>query len=129
MRAARRAALPLLLKRLSLSAGNAADPVDGGFPPRTMPRVSPTLLTPWDPDSPDQSRLSLPFFEHWDRVIRTMGRYNLTAHMMLYVGNKQVQWPPRGSAADDIYWRYVLHRYGATQQPAPLLPSSEVTPS
>jgi len=47
-----------------------------------------------------------------------MGRYNLTAHMMLYVGNKQVQWPLRGSAADDIYWRYVLHRYGATQQPA-----------
>jgi hypothetical protein len=86
------------------SAWNAADPVDGGFAPRTMPRVSPTILTPWAADqrySHDQAALSLPFFAHWDAVIATMGRYNLTAHMMLYVGNKEVNWPTRGSEDDN----------------------------
>jgi hypothetical protein len=83
---------------------NAADPIDGGFPPRTMPRVSPTILTPWAADqrhSHEQSQLSLPFFAHWDTVITTMARYNLTAHMMLYVGNKEVAWPSRGSHDDN----------------------------
>ncbi len=86
------------------SRWNAADPVDGGFAPRTMPRVSPTLLTPWAADqrySHNQAALSLPFFAHWDTVITTMGRYNLTAHMMLYVGNKEVNWPTRGSEDDN----------------------------
>ena len=113
--------------------------------------------------SRDQTQLSLPFFDHWDEVISTMARYNLTCHMvrrnrrfpfappaapcaacvqcsrfrwlpsstlglrlsftfissppvhlpcfinapgsqMLYVGNKQVSWPTRGSADDNIYW-------------------------
>ena len=95
---------------------NAADPINGGFPPRTMPRVSPTILSPWAADqrySSDQSELSLPFFDHWDTVITTMARYNFTAHMMIYVGNKEVAWPTRGSDDDNTYWHYVLARYGA----------------
>lgn len=86
------------------SKWNAADPIDGGFPPRTMPRVSPTILTPWAADqrySRDQAMLSLPFFAHWDTVITTMARYNVTAHMMMYVGNKEVNWPIRGSDDDN----------------------------
>lgn len=81
------------------------------LPPATPPRVSPTPHTPWLAGS--DWELDLRFFQNWDVVLRAMEARGLVAHIMVYVGNKGVVWPPRLGGADNAYWRYVLARYGA----------------
>ena len=82
------------------------------LPDRVPPKVSPTLRTPWVRGS-GYATLDLEYFEQWDELLTLLAKRGLVAHVMLYVGNKGVVWPTRGSAEDDIYWRYVLNRIGA----------------
>lgn len=64
-------------------------------------------------DQPDYSQLNLGFFNHFDAVIEEMNRLDLTAHIMIYVWNKQVNWPPSDTAEDNRYFDYVVARYQA----------------
>lgn len=82
------------------------------LPARQFPRLSPTLVTPWASD--DQQTLDLRWARAWDLLLGLLEERGVTAHMMLYVGNKGVVWPERTSAADDLYWRHCLARWGAS---------------
>eukprot|EP00041_Stephanoeca_diplocostata_P028850 m.835112 g.835112 ORF g.835112 m.835112 type:complete len:792 (+) comp23452_c0_seq18:82-2457(+) len=85
-----------------------------GLAPLTPPRVSPTHTTPWAGGAPlDYDTLDTRFFAHVDRTLTVLLQHNMTANLMLYVGNKAVQWPARNSPADDLYWRYCMARFGA----------------
>ncbi len=64
-------------------------------------------------DEPDYSRLNLDFFSHFDAVIEEMNALDLTAHIMIYVWNKQVNWPDSDSVEDNRYFDYVVARYQA----------------
>eukprot|EP00041_Stephanoeca_diplocostata_P028853 m.835144 g.835144 ORF g.835144 m.835144 type:complete len:183 (+) comp23452_c0_seq20:1625-2173(+) len=82
-----------------------------GLAPLTPPRVSPTHTTPWAGGAPlDYDTLDTRFFAHVDRTLTVLLQHNMTANLMLYVGNKAVQWPARNSPADDLYWRYCMAR-------------------
>jgi hypothetical protein len=64
-------------------------------------------------DDPDFSTLNVAFFRHLDRVVRVLDARGLVAHLMIYVWNKEVAWPPMYSEADDRYFDYVIARYQA----------------
>lgn len=64
-----------------------------------------------DNDNPDYSELNLEFFNHFDKVIAMMNELDLTAHIMIYVWNKNVSWPEVDSADDNRYFDYVVARY------------------
>ncbi|MCA9078852.1 MAG: DUF4038 domain-containing protein [Planctomycetaceae bacterium] len=64
-------------------------------------------------ESPDSSKLNIPFFQHLDRVIAELHRQGVIAHLMIYVWNKQVNWPESRSDADNRYFDYVVKRYQA----------------
>ncbi len=59
----------------------------------------------------DYSKLNLPFWQHYDRVIRAMWERGLEAHIMIKVYNKNVKWPAIGSPEDDMYFKTVVARY------------------
>jgi len=42
-----------------------------------------------------------------------MNELDITAHIMIYVWNKEVNWPPADSVEDDRYFDYVVARYQA----------------
>mmetsp|Transcript_48337 Transcript_48337/g.112054 ORF Transcript_48337/g.112054 Transcript_48337/m.112054 type:complete len:560 (-) Transcript_48337:130-1809(-) len=81
------------------------------LPMRQSPRLSPTVLTPWASD--DQLTLELNYFRSLDSSLALLSELSIIAHLMIYVGNKHVRWPERGSLADEVYWRYCLARFGA----------------
>ena len=62
---------------------------------------------------PDYSTINTGFFRHLDRVITHLDEQDIAAHLMIYVWNKQVNWPPPGSEADNRYFDYVVKRYQA----------------
>ncbi|MEM6979569.1 MAG: DUF4038 domain-containing protein, partial [Planctomycetota bacterium] len=64
-------------------------------------------------DDPDYSTLNVGYFQRLDRVIDYMDRRNIAAHLMIYVWNKRVAWPPPKSEADNRYFDYVVRRYQA----------------
>jgi len=64
-------------------------------------------------ETPDFSRLNLPFFQHLDRVIAELKRRDVVAHLMIYVWNKKVNWPDAGSTGDNRYFDHVIKRYQA----------------
>ncbi|MDA0349164.1 MAG: DUF4038 domain-containing protein [Verrucomicrobia bacterium] len=66
-----------------------------------------------DNDHPDYSKLNLGFFDHFDAIIEEMNALNLTAHVMIYVWNKNVNWPESDSVEDNRYYDYVIARYQA----------------
>lgn len=66
-----------------------------------------------DNDRPDYSRMNLEFFAHFDGIIEMMNELDLTAHIMIYVWNKQVNWPASDSVEDNRYFDYVVARYQA----------------
>jgi hypothetical protein len=63
--------------------------------------------------NPDFSSLNIEFFKRFDRVIELLGEKNIIAHLMIYVWNKKVSWPPMYSEADNMYFDYVIKRYQA----------------
>ncbi|HUT94648.1 MAG TPA: DUF4038 domain-containing protein [Thermoguttaceae bacterium] len=64
-------------------------------------------------DRPDHSRLQLTYWQHYDRVIEAMYRRGVTAHVLMKVYNKMVNWPPKGSVEDDLFFRWLIARYAA----------------
>lgn len=64
-------------------------------------------------ENPDFSALNVDFFKHFDRVIDLLEENGIIAHIMIYVWNKQVNWPEANSPADDMYFDYVVKRYQA----------------
>jgi hypothetical protein len=64
-------------------------------------------------EKPDFSSLNVAFFQHFDRVIELLRRQNISAHLMIYVWNKNVKWPEMYSPGDNRYFDYVIKRYQA----------------
>jgi hypothetical protein len=64
-------------------------------------------------DQPEHSTLNVDFFKRLDRVIACLDDRGAVAHLMIYVWNKKVSWPPAGSADDNRYFDYVVKRYQA----------------
>ncbi len=75
----------------------------------------PPALSPWEGDigNPDFRRFNLAYWQHFDRVIKTMSDHGLFANLYLKVYNKLCRWPVNGSPEDDRYFRYVIARYAA----------------
>lgn len=66
-----------------------------------------------DNTNPDFSTLNIDFFKHFDEVIELMNERDIIAHLMIYVWNKQVNWPAMYSEDDNRYFDYVIKRYQA----------------
>jgi len=66
-----------------------------------------------DNTKPDHSRLNIEYFKRLDRAIEYLDQKGIAAHLMIYVWNKQVNWPAANSAADNRYFDYVVKRYQA----------------
>ncbi|MGY6647694.1 apiosidase-like domain-containing protein [Wenyingzhuangia sp. IMCC45574] len=64
-------------------------------------------------EKPDYSTLNIDFFQHLDRVIEHLDEQGLICHLMIYVWNKQVNWPKAYSKEDNRYFDYVVKRYQA----------------
>lgn len=64
-------------------------------------------------EAPDFSALNINFFKHFDRVIQHLDEQGIVAHIMIYVWNKNVNWPDMYSVADNMYFDYVIKRYQA----------------
>ena len=64
-------------------------------------------------EKPDHSRFNLAYWQHFDRVMDAMNRRGIVAHLMIKVYNKMVNWPAKGSAEDDLYFRWLIARYAA----------------
>ena len=63
--------------------------------------------------NPDHSALNIAFFKHFDKVIDLLEANGIVSHLMIYVWNKQVNWPDADSEADNLYFDYVVKRYQA----------------
>jgi hypothetical protein len=63
--------------------------------------------------SPDYLRMNTNYFNSYDRVIDYLYQNGITAHIMLRVYNKQVNWPAKRSAGDNLYYAYIVARYQA----------------
>jgi beta-mannosidase len=64
-------------------------------------------------DQPDHSRLNLAYWRHYDRIIDALYQRGMIAHIMIKVYNKMVRWPAKGSAEDDLLFRWLIARYAA----------------
>ena len=62
---------------------------------------------------PDYSTLNVQYFRRLDRVIEFLNQQQIAAHLMIYVWNKDVNWPDPESEADNRYFDYVIQRYQA----------------
>ena len=66
-----------------------------------------------DNSDPDHSKLDFEYFQRLDRVIDYLDQKGIAAHLMIYVWNKQVNWPDADSDEDNRYFDYVVSRYQA----------------
>lgn len=75
----------------------------------------PPPLYPWagSNDSPDQARMNLAYWRHYDRVLTALLERGMQAHLFLKVYNKAVKWPASGSSEEDLFFRWLLARYAA----------------
>lgn len=64
-------------------------------------------------DKPDHSRFNLAYWQHYDRIIDALNRRGMIARVMIKVYNKMVNWPAKGSAEEDLYFRWLIARYAA----------------
>ncbi len=64
-------------------------------------------------EDPDHSRPNLAHWQHYDRVMDALHRRGITAHIMIKVYNKMVNWPAKGGAEDDMYFKWLIARYAA----------------
>lgn len=64
-------------------------------------------------EKPDFSELNVEFFQHFDRVIQHLDQQGIIAHVMIYVWNKNVNWPEMNSREDNMYFDYIIARYQA----------------
>lgn len=75
----------------------------------------PPPVYPWEGsnDAPQQDRLDLDFWQHYDRVIDALYQRGMIAHIMTKVYNKMVNWPAPNSPEEDLYYRTLVARYSA----------------
>jgi hypothetical protein len=75
----------------------------------------PALLYPWEGNNaqPDQSRMNIAYWQHYDRVITALNERGLRAHIFIKVYNKQVRWPAHGSEEEKLFFRWLVARYAA----------------
>jgi hypothetical protein len=64
-------------------------------------------------EQPDHTKFNLAYWQHYDRVIAALNERGMVAHVMIKVYNKMVNWPAKGSAEDDQYFRWLIARYCA----------------
>lgn len=64
-------------------------------------------------EKPDFTALNPDYFKKLDRTISLMNERGIVSHLMIYVWNKRVNWPPMYSDADNMYFDYVIKRYQA----------------
>jgi hypothetical protein len=64
-------------------------------------------------ENPAFSALNIDFFKHFDRVINHLHQQGIVAHVMIYVWNKNVNWPKMYSVDDNRYFDYIIRRYQA----------------
>ncbi len=64
-------------------------------------------------ENPDFTRLNVEFFQKLDRSVQLLHDKRIVSHLMIYVWNKMVNWPAMNSAADNMYFDYVVKRYQA----------------
>ncbi|VGO22477.1 hypothetical protein SCARR_04560 [Pontiella sulfatireligans] len=62
---------------------------------------------------PDHSKLNIEYFKRLDRVVEYLNDKGIASHLMIYVWNKEVNWPEADSAEDNRYFDYVVKRYQA----------------
>ena len=75
----------------------------------------PPEFFPWagSNEQPDHSQFNLVYWQHYDRVIAALNERGMVAHILMKVYNKMVNWPAKGSAEDDLYFRWLIARYAA----------------
>ncbi len=75
----------------------------------------PPSLYAWEGsnEQPDHGRFNLAYWRHYDRVLEALRQRGIIAHVMIKVYNKMVKWPAKGSAEDDLFFRWVIARYAA----------------
>ena len=66
-----------------------------------------------DNTAPEHSKLNFEYFQRLDRVIDYLDQKGIAAHLMIYVWNKNVNWPDANSEDDNRYFDYVVKRYSA----------------
>ncbi len=64
-------------------------------------------------EEPDHTQMNLKFFEYYDKVMHALHEKGIYAHILLKVYNKQVNWPEKYSAEEDLYFKYIVSRYQA----------------
>ena len=64
-------------------------------------------------EQPEHAKLNIEYFQRFDRVIDYLDQKGIAAHLMIYVWNKQVNWPDANSPEDNRYFDYVVKRYQA----------------
>ncbi|WP_139958806.1 DUF5060 domain-containing protein [Flavicella sediminum] len=62
---------------------------------------------------PDFSSLNVDFFKNLDKKIELLHEKNIVSHLMIYVWNKEVNWPAMNSLEDNRYFDYIIKRYQA----------------
>jgi Protein of unknown function (DUF4038)/Domain of unknown function (DUF5060)/Putative collagen-binding domain of a collagenase len=75
----------------------------------------PPLLYPWAGNNaqPDQSRMNIAYWRHYDRVMTALNERGMQAHIYIKVHNKQVNWPAHGSEEEKLFFRWLIARYAA----------------
>lgn len=75
----------------------------------------PPAIYPWSGsnEKPDFHTFNLDYWRHYDGVIAALNARGMVAHLMIEVYNKMVNWPPKGSPEDDLYFRWLIARYSA----------------
>ncbi len=64
-------------------------------------------------EQPDYRQFNLAYWQHYDGMMDALYQRGIIAHIMIKVYNKMVQWPAKGSAEDDLYFRWLIARYAA----------------
>ena len=62
-------------------------------------------------EQPDHSRFNLAYWQHYDRIIETLNRRGMIAHILIKVYNKMVNWP--SITEEDLFFRWLMARYAA----------------
>jgi hypothetical protein len=63
-------------------------------------------------EEPDHARLNVAYWRNFDVMMRALLEAGLTAHLFVKVYNKAVNWPAPRSREDDLFFTYVVARYG-----------------
>jgi Protein of unknown function (DUF4038)/Domain of unknown function (DUF5060)/Putative collagen-binding domain of a collagenase len=75
----------------------------------------PPAMIPWEGtnEQPNFQRFHLPYWQHFDKVMKAIDARGLNACLYLKVYNKLVNGPQNNSSENDQYYRYIIARYAA----------------